>query len=167
MRLPSIFTPMRSLEGRLTLWVTGTILAIFAAITLFIYLVTGTGIYIEADGRYQGVIDNNNARIDATLNAVEVAVANNVPFVEAEIGNPDKMYDAVRRILTQNPNIVGSAVAFEPNFYPQKGVQFAPYAFRNDSTMQTKQLGTDDYTYHSMGWYLKPKQLGKPCWSEP
>ena len=158
---------MRSLEGRLTLWVTGTILAIFAAITLFIYLVTGTGIYIEADGRYQGVIDNNNARIDATLNAVEVAVANNVPFVEAEIGNPDKMYDAVRRILTQNPNIVGSAVAFEPNFYPQKGVQFAPYAFRNDSTMQTKQLGTDDYTYHSMGWYLKPKQLGKPCWSEP
>ena len=158
---------MRSLEGRLTLWVTGTIFAIFVALTLFIYLVTGAGIYIEADGRYQGVLDNSNARIDATLGAVEVAVANNAPFVEASLQHPEQMYDVVRRILNQNPNIVGAAVAFEPNFYPQQGVQFAPYAFRTDSIVQTKQLGTEDYAYHSKKWYLESKQQGKPSWCEP
>jgi sigma-B regulation protein RsbU (phosphoserine phosphatase) len=71
-------------------------------------------------------------------------------------------------LLELNPNIIGSTVAFEPNYYPSKGKQFSPYAYRDiDSTVLTKQLGSNDYEYHYMDWYLIPKLLKRNYWSEP
>ena len=77
------------------------------------------------------------------------------------------MFDITEHILQQNPNIVGSAVAFRPNFYPQKGRQFAPYAYRQDSLILTKQLGSASYDYHHMDWYEGPMKEGKGYWSNP
>ena len=167
MKYPKIFTPSRSLGARLTLTVTATILAIFVIITLFIYKATASSILQEANARYMGMLDNNNEHANATLKSTEVVLSNILPMVEKNLDNPDYMYSIVEQILAINPDIVGSAIAFEPNYYPEKGVQFAPYAYRDNDTIKTKQLGSDDYQYHYMNWYLIPKLLNKPYWSEP
>ena len=159
--------PFRSIAGRLTFRVTATILVIFTIITAVIYafvwaLGFGAGLYY-----YRQKIDRTNEKINSILSSVETAVANNQLEIGENINAPDKMFDITEHILQNNPNIVGSAVAFRPNFYPKKGRQFAPYAYRQDSLILTKQLGTDSYDYHHMDWYEGPMKEGKGYWSNP
>lgn len=159
--------PFRSIAGRLTFRVTATILVIFTIITAVIFafvwiLGVGAGMYY-----YKQEINSSNDKISNILLSVESAVANNRLEVEENINDPDKMFSMTEHILEQNNDIVGSAVAFKPNFYPQKGRQFAPYAYRQDSLIQTKQLGSDTYDYHHMDWYEEPMEEGKGYWSNP
>ena len=159
--------PFRSIAGRLTFRVTATILVIFTVITAVIYafvwaLGFGAGLFY-----YRQKTDRSNEKINGMLASIETAVANNQLEIGENINAPDKMFDITEHILQQNPNIVGSAVAFRPNFYPQKGRQFAPYAYRQDSLILTKQLGSASYDYHHMDWYEGPMKEGKGYWSNP
>ena len=159
--------PFHSIAGRLTFRVTATILVIFTVITAVIYafvwaLGFGAGLFY-----YRQKIDRSNEKINGMLASIETAVANNQLEIGENINAPDKMFDITEHILQQNPNIVGSAVAFRPNFYPQKGRQFAPYAYRQDSLILTKQLGSASYDYHHMDWYEGPMKEGKGYWSNP
>lgn len=167
MNLLSIFSPSRSFGAKLTLWITATMLVIFVVVTLFIYRTTANGIFMEANARYMGLMDKNNEHVNATLKAVEAAIANAVPQAEENLDHPDRLYGVVERILRVNPDIVGSAIAFEPNYFEEKGLWFSPYAYRDEGNIRNKQLGTASYDYHYMDWYQLPKQQGKPYWSEP
>ena len=157
-----------SLATRLTRWIMFTVFLIMAIVTMMIYMLSLGAMMDQAEERSQGMMSNTNEHVNAVLNTVEVAVANTVPEIEERLDNPDELYSIVERILRLNPVIVGSAIAFEPNYYPEKGVFFSPYAYYQDSvTIATKQLGTADYEYHYMDWYQIPKLLGKPYWSDP
>ena len=168
MKLPDFFIPFRTLYARLTLWVMLTVIVVFFIITMIVTYLSSTAVLEGSTENAQSRMEIANQHINSVLVAVEVAVENSVPEVESKLGNPDDMYRVVSRLLELNPNIIGSTVAFEPYYYPSKWEQFSPYAYRDiDSTVQTKQLGTSDYEYHYMDWYLIPKLLKKNYWSEP
>ena len=168
MRMPELFRPSRSIYVRLTLWVMLTVLIIFGIITYIVSAVTRDAV---VDGTLENTMSRmeiSNQRINNVLTGVEVAVENTIPEVESSLETPDKMYDVVRRLLELNPSIVGSTVAFEPDYYPSKGMQFSPYAYKTiNGTIETKQLGTAEYEYHYMDWYQIPKLLKRNYWSEP
>ena len=168
MKLPSIFRPKHSIAGRLTLRVTVTILLVFAVISAVIAAVVWfVGIYMGVL-YYEGALKTSNERITNVFTSVETAIINNVPDVERNLQHPDDLYAITERILKLNPNITGSAIAFEPNYYKEKGIWYSPYSYRVDSvTILSKQLGNKDYEYHYMDWYQIPKLLGTPYWSEP
>ncbi len=158
----------RSLYARLTFWVMLTVMIVTVIITLIVTFISSSAVLMGTKENVQSRMEIANQHINSVLVGVEVAVENTIPEVEKSLSDPDEMYSVVRRLLELNPNIIGSAVAFEPNYYPEKGKQFSPYAYRDDdSTVITKQLGSDDYEYHQMDWYLIPKQQKRNCWSEP
>jgi len=167
MKLSNILHPSRTIAGRLSLRVILTTFLVFATISLLIFGFAWIVIFALMGETYQCMLTTSNERANSVLTAVEVAIANSVAEVEIDLNNPDKMYSVTERILTLNPNIVGSAIAFEPYYYPQKGEQFSPYSYRKGNEIKTKQLGNKDYEYHYMDWYQIPKLLGKPYWSEP
>jgi sigma-B regulation protein RsbU (phosphoserine phosphatase) len=101
------------------------------------------------------------------MNVVEVAVENMAWAVEQRLAQPDSMWAVTQKLLADNEYIVGSAVAFEPYYYPRKGRQFSPYSYKHDSTVTSIQLGTDTYDYHTMEWYTAPMASGRGHWSEP
>lgn len=145
-----------------------TVVAVFFVITHIVAYLSSSAALAGSTENAQSRMEITNQHINSVLVAVEVAVANTIPEVELSLSHPDDMYRIVRRLLELNPNIVGSTVAFEPYYYASKGERFSPYAYRGiDSTILTKQLGTDDYEYHYMDWYLIPKLLKKNYWSEP
>ena len=121
----------------------------------------------EAVEQAQVKLSNAILQIDNVLNSVEVALENLSWMVPEKLENPEYMYELTRQVLRSNPYVVGSAIAFEPSFYADRGVLFSPYSYRLDEGIQSKQLGTEDYEYHYMEWYQIPKLLGKPYWSEP
>ena len=158
----------RSLHSRLTLWVMLTVLAVFVLITIIITNVIRKALLSSSEENAKSRIEIANQHINSILVGVEVAVNNVIPEVMENLENPDQYYAMVQKILELNHPIIGSAIAFEPNYFPQKGEHFSPYAYRtvNDSIC-TKQLGSSEYEYHYMDWYQIPKLLKKSYWSEP
>jgi len=157
-----------SLHARLTLWVMLTVMAVFVLITIIITNVIRKALLSSSEENAKSRIEIANERINSILVGVEVAMDNVIPDVTDNLDNPDQYYAVVKKLLEQNSSIIGSAIAFEPYYYPQKGEHFSPYAYRmvNDS-IGTKQLGSSEYEYHYMDWYQIPKLLKKSYWSEP
>lgn len=107
-------------------------------------------------------------QIDAILKSVEIAVENMAWIVPHELESPDAMYEITMQLLKNNEFIYGSSVAFEPNYFSEKGYYFSPYAYKDKSEgIKYKQLGNESYDYHYMDWYQIPKLLKEAYWTEP
>lgn len=168
MKYIEFFKPFHTLYARITLLIMLTVLVVFVIITYLVTYFGAKGVLLGSTENAKSRMEITNQRINTVMQAVEVAVYNTIPEVEMSLKNPDDMYRIVRRLLEINPYIVGSTVAFEPYYYQEKGEQYSPYAYRGiDGVIYTKQLGTADYEYHYMDWYLIPKLLKKNYWSEP
>ncbi len=157
-----------SIHARLTFLVMMTVFVVFSVVTIIISRYASQTVLEGSELNAMNRMEIANQRINSLLVAVEVAVHNTSTEVVNMLDTPDKMYEVVQSMLEKNPYIIGSAVAFEPYFYPEKGRHFSPYAYeRVDSTIGIKQLGTEEYDYHYMDWYQIPKLLKKDYWSEP
>ena len=131
------------------------------------YYVAKKGIREEVEHRAESELRAKSLEIRNVMNVVEVAVENMAWAVEQRLAQPDSMWAVTQKLLADNEYIVGSAIAFEPYYYPRKGRQFSPYSFKHDGTTTSIQLGTDQYDYHSMEWYTAPMESGRGHWSEP
>ena len=115
-----------TLATRLTRWIMLTVFLIMTVVTILIFQQSTKAMMKQAQERSMGMMANTNGQTDGVLTTVEVAIANTVPEIEGSLSNPDDLYFIVERILRLNPIIVGSAIAFEPNYFPDKGVFFSP-----------------------------------------
>ncbi|OPY84302.1 MAG: Phosphoserine phosphatase RsbU [Syntrophus sp. PtaU1.Bin208] len=106
-------------------------------------------------------------KIETTLNGIE-----KVPTYVARSLTTQKLEDLplqreVEDFLSTNPEIFGSAVAFEPYAFDGKALYYAPYIFREDNRLKRISLGSAQYDYFHLDWYQIPKELGRAVWSEP
>ena len=131
------------------------------------YLYAQKGIQEAVEHRAQGELHIKSLKIQNVMNEVEVAVREMAWAVERDLARPDSMLPVTLRLLDDNDIIVGSAVAFEPYYYKDRGKQFSPYSYREGEHIYCKQLGTPWYDYHHMEWYTVPMQTGMGHWSEP
>jgi len=88
-------------------------------------------------------------------------------LIEKNIQHPDSMQNYTRRVLEMNPEIIGCAIAFKPDFFAEKGYYFSPFTYRSNDSLVSTQLGNKEYDYFLMDWYQIPATLKKPYWSEP
>ena len=70
-------------------------------------------------------------RIQNVMNETEVLVKSLADIVAHDLEKPEDMGDITRNILQNNPTIVGTAIAFEPYYYKEKGRQFSPYSYNS------------------------------------
>ena len=157
-------TENRSLPGIAVIVIAAILLEVTVAMQ---YRSATRGIRAEVEHRAQTELDMKDLEIQNVMTAVEVAVANMVWDVEQRLSQPDSLYMVTEKTLLDNEIIMGSAVAFEPYYYPEKGEQYSPYTYRTNGRLEQKQLGTDTYRYHTMEWYTAPMKAGRGCWSEP
>ena len=157
----------RSFSLRMGIYILLMASSIFVFTSWFFFNQSRKAIVVEAVEQAHVKLNNTILQIDKVLNSVEIAVGNLSWLVTNKVDQPDYMYELTQQLLRNNPYVVGSSIAFEPSFYPEKGVMFSPYSYRAGEGIQSKQLGTEDYEYHYMDWYQIPKLLGKPYWSEP
>ena len=167
MKLPDIFRHKGSIAERLTWRVILSMTLIFTVILAFIlFIIWAVGFYILL-GLNGTAMEVSNEKINHVFVTVETAVSNNIPEVEENIGNDHRLYFAQENLLKLNPNIVGAAVAYNPDYEPKKGEPFSPYAYRDSTGIHTKQLNDQSYDYLHQEWYLQPIEQGKGVWSEP
>lgn len=168
MKLPNLFKFSRTIAFRLTWRVLGIMTLILLLISALIFgLIWVVGV-MGFSNLYQTSMDVSNEKINNIFSAVEVALANNLTEVEETMGNDQKAYYAPMHLLQLNPNIMGAAVAYNPEYEPKKGQPFAPYVYRDSSgVIKTKQLNTKEYDYLHKEWFTQPLATDSDFWSEP
>ncbi len=106
--------------------------------------------------------------VEKTLYGIETTVKDASWIVEENENNEQYLYHITKKIVEENPYIIGSAIAFDSCRFEGKHF-FAPYSFFDEAQgmIVSKQLGTVENDYFIQEWYAVPAKSGKPHWSEP
>ncbi len=158
---------MKRLDRKLSLWV-----ALFAAVILvaslgFMFGVSRQAIRQEAVNHATEILENTTLRVEKILNQVEVATNNTDWLPSRHLDAPDSMFVYSRRILVNNPNLNGCSIAFEPDYFKDRGLYFSAYSYNDNGVIKTTQEGNEHYQYFYMDWYQLCKLLDRPVWTEP
>jgi phosphoserine phosphatase RsbU/P len=121
---------------------------------------------VEESARYLTSSTIND--IERVLRGVEKITLQNASRVEKYAKQSEELYDLITSTISSNPEIFGSAIAFQPYAFDPEAYYFAPYCFRDRSNLlKVTTLGSDSYHYFDMDWYRIPEERGRPLWSEP
>ena len=141
------------------------VIVLFAALAVFVARRTSMMMTEEAERTVKSVVKETTARINQQLMGVETVTRNFAWVVGEHLDDPDYMYRITRKLVENNAHIGGSAVAFVPDFYKEKGRLYAPYACVSTNG-QLKSFPLP-YDYSSRKWYHEAKTSGRACWCEP
>ena len=122
----------------------------------------------ELDHRAENELRVKALMIRGILKTMEKTVSEHIWDIKRNIAYPDSIFDATARIIENTPEAIGSCLVFAPNFYPQKGRLFEPYAYKEGNNVKVKQIsqeGVHDYTTHPA--YQEVRRSMKPFWSDP
>ena len=151
----------------------GLLLVIVAAVTLeatslIQFYFSQKGIREEASLRAGSELEATKLKIDLVIDQTEVAVRNSVWLAQWALDVPDSLWAVSRRIVSENPVIVGSTIALVPGFDKRRPL-FSPYCFMPAGTdsLTVSSLATPEYDYPSQEWFVKPIELDAGYWSEP
>ena len=165
----------RKLSVRVGLMVVVFAAVIFVTALSFLSYQARNAVRQEAISRATLILDKTSLRVEGIMNRVEVATHMTKWLVERHPDNPDSMMVYSRGLLANNPDFYNASIAFEPNYFKDKGLYYSAYSkklrSRWDSvagdSIRTIQGGSDSYQYFYMDWYLMAKLLGRPSWTEP
>ena len=117
---------------------------------------------LDAQERLQGT----QQCIDNILLDVEQASGNIYHDLMQHLDQPDEMWNYCQRLVLSNPNINGCAIAFKPDFYPDRD-HFMAFVRRDElkGIVRSKSFGHGLYT--EQNWYLSPMKSCRPTWLNP
>ncbi|MBQ0063657.1 MAG: SpoIIE family protein phosphatase [Prevotella sp.] len=123
----------------------------------------------EASRGAENILKATVNGIDKILAGVESSANSTVWMIKEHKDDADYMFTITKNLVQDNDFIVGSSIAFIPNYYPKKGEYFAPYSYKkeNSNVLKSFQMGNEDYDYHTMEWFQLPYLLKQPGWCEP
>lgn len=148
---------------------------IVIALTLILILIT-IGILHQAfkdmgrmtSAYYGHLADTEKEAVEKKLHDIQVAIHNSIDEVEWRLYNPDSVYLALKDKLKLNPQVItGFGAAFEPNYYPEKGRWFEPYAMWHNGEIEVLLIGSASHDYLKDDWYRRGMASEDGAWSEP
>ena len=158
----------RSFATRLSQWVMLVLFVMMCAMAFLLFTLADSLLGEMGGETVHGNIVSSERHIQDFMSDVKVAVDNNLFEIEGSLNQPDQMQIIVERMVKQNPRIRSCGISFVDNYYPQKGHQFCPYAWRTDSIeIKTTQLGEFSEDYLKSDWFVKAIAKDSAYWSDP
>ena len=157
----------RKLSVRVSIWVVMFAAFIFIAALSFLFYQSREAVRQEAISHATQILDKTSLRVEGILNRAEVATQMTKWLIQRHPDKADSMFVYSRGMLQNNPDFYTCSIAFEPYYFKEYGRYFSAYARHVGDSIRTLQGGSEYYQYFFMDWYLMPKLLEKPCWTEP
>ena len=156
----------RSFSAQLSIWVVLFAAMIFISALGFVAIQSRGLVRQEAIKGADQILDKTVIRMRDILHDVEIAADNLEWLVFRHLDSPEAMMEYSKTTIQANPYLNGCSISFEPYFF--KGQKyFSAYSTMIDGEVVTEQEGSDNYQYFYLDWYLQPKLLHQPCWTEP
>jgi class 3 adenylate cyclase len=156
-----------SISLKITVMVLAGTTLIFALILLYNYNCSRKLILSEVEKNARNLTLALAREIEQELRAAAKEPANLACFLETVPCNRDTLNRLISRLVKENKEIYGSAVAFEPFEFDGKEFYYCAYGYRKKDEIAIRQLGGATYDYFRHDWYFLPKELSAPTWSEP
>ena len=159
---------MKSISKRLTLRIMMVVLAMMAVIAGVVYFTVGEYMDHEAQQRFEIVVTRAHREIQRKLSDVYVANVNSVHEIERDIDDPDKLSGHLERLVRLNPSIVSSGLLFVPEYYPEKGRFFVPFATRDTAdVVSVMRIDSIYHDYFEEDWFVERIERDSADWVDP
>ena len=156
----------QSLSTKLSLWLVAFVAVMLVAALFVMFTYARRAVKAEALAKTEAALDGMMQSIDNRLHEVEVAAQNIHLRVERSIDDPVALQNLTRKMLVENPSIVGCAVAMDPVLWQGKGKQTMFCSYRaKDSIGVSDRFGEKPYTEQE--WYVRPMATCQTEWSDP
>ena len=146
----------KTLRSKSSVAIIVTVAVLLELISTIQFLYARKGIREEVEHRAETELRVKELEIQKVMVAVETAIGNTVWAAERMLERPDSLYSVLRRMVEQNPTIVGAGLMFKADYYPQEGHWFEPYvAQREDGSIDEEQIGSTSHNYLESEFYLR------------
>lgn len=156
-----------SFTAKLNLYILFSVTLILVGTFFIFYYYASLYVEKEAYAKIRNVAERTNLRVAHLLHSVEKIPDNMNWMLTDYVKNPDHIFDITRKIVQNNDEIFGCAIAFEPYFFPEKGKYFSPYSYMKGDSVITVLINSEHYDYLSKNWYRITKESNIPSWSRP
>jgi sigma-B regulation protein RsbU (phosphoserine phosphatase) len=151
---------------------------------LFLFVLTAAGLILAAVIGY-GYLQARQMleeELEAKAWQLSNATANKIAAVEKAVSKVagglaatmvihpdarDDIYPLLERLIADNEEVSGVAVAWEPSLKGRGADGATPYAHRVGRQIARGELTFTGGNYTVTDWYALPRNLFRPCWSEP
>lgn len=157
----------RSLASQLILLILTSVAVIFLTASIYSYYASKEGIVRRASENARHQSHETVFRIEAILLGVEKISSNLAATLEHLPWQEQNLVPLLQTAVSNNKELFGLGIGFEPYGHNPKSLYFLPYVFRSGDQLRMRMLGGESYRYFYLDWYQIPRELGRPLWSEP
>ena len=160
----------KTIAGKITrkMFVWMIIIVILVSYALFYFEGQSTRQFYSEIYHNKMLVTNEYTR--RVISDVYVAVTNNLYYLEQSLNNPDSHKATMKRIVRSGTRIRSCGVSFIEDYYPQKGSQYCPYAWRDPyrpDSVYSQDRTNDIRNYLSADWFLTVLKTDSAQWSAP
>ena len=109
----------------------------------------------------------NTDAILHTLEDAEMTMRENAWNVTRSLATPDSLFGAALRMIGGNPLVAGSCIAVVPDYYPEKGRLFEPYAHKVGGLPRVEQIAGPDHDYTQGPDFARALREDVDFWGDP
>ncbi len=150
------------------LWIVLVAAAALEAISCIMYFTSRNAIRHEAEQRARTELRKAELEIDVHAIEMETAAKALALLAERHIDQPDSIFSATRLAVSTLTANTSMAVAFIPDYFPQRGKYFEACSSRfSEDSIYTRQIGSKDHDYTQMEWWQNGFVHDSCWWCEP
>lgn len=154
-----------SIAWRLSILVLVGVGSILTVLTGYSYFSVKNMLEEELMDKARRIAMTVTLHIETSARPVEVMAQNLAGVLETMPLLEEQAYNLLEQFINRNGNVFGAAIAQAPPEGVHRHV--VPYVCRANNGLQRVDLGRDAYHYETNDWYVLPKELKRPVWSEP
>ena len=158
---------LNSFTGRLTRAVVLTVLVTMTIISVLVFLVAASGMLVFSKAHYSDILEKARGNLALTMSKVEISTDNIIDELCWHLATPELVLSTMEYELKANRHIHGCGLGFVPDYYPEEGRWFEPYAFNEGDKITMKVIGSEDHDYFDDEWYTKGLASPEGAWSTP
>ena len=151
----------------------GMLIILFAIFGVYMLYYAGEKAYKEVFKKsirtayFRNRLAGEVKRMNTVINSAQYTPKDLATIFEFHDTSEPELKILLQSVLFNNEELFGCAVAFEPYTYHPDSLYYSSYVYRSGDSVAFTNLNGADYNYFYKDWYLIPKTLKKPTWSEP
>ena len=156
-----------SFSGRLSRSVVFTVLVTMTIISVLVFIVASSAMLLLSREHYADIMDKAQGSMAQIMGRVEVSAENIIDELSWHLATPELVVSTLEYELNTNRHLYGCGIGFVPDFYPQVGRWYEPYALNNGKGITMKIIGSEKHDYLNADWYLGGLKSPEGVWSNP
>lgn len=151
----------------LIVWILPIFIGIFSIIFLYNYYISRELLLKNVQENTQNLTNSAINKSEGVFNTIEKIAFNSSLFIKNQNYYRDNIINTIQEIVLGNDEIFGSCFAFNPKLNPGQEKLDAPYYWKDNGKIKSKNLANENYSYTDWEWYTYPFLNHKATWSEP